>query len=206
MLALCALCGAGALLAASEDRASGPPGARASGPPDAFVIDCRDRISEAFTEVGGVTRPYRFRVRPRRDTVIGPVAFSGALGYDDAVWDDLVRTDDWLKSIALVRRGTRVTLEVPPGQRAWMRLQYAHSGAGAGSARAVSLAGCRRPATRAECGSGPRTTCRSRVTPFSGGFEVDYARAPRQGRCAELIVWVDGNPLRARLYPDACRT
>jgi hypothetical protein len=73
---------------------------------------------------------------------------------------------------------------------------------GADADSAVTLAGCRWPPTRAECGPGPRTTRRSRVTPFSGGFEIDYARAPRQCRCAELIVWVEGerSPRRERLF------
>ena len=61
------------------------------------------------------------------------------------------------------------------------------------------------PASAPSCAAGrvrDRRTCRSRVTPFSGGFEIDYAEAPRQGRCAELIVWVAGErePRRGRVF------
>jgi hypothetical protein len=53
------------------------------------------------------------------------------------------------------------------------------------------------------------TACRSGPTFFSGGFEIDYAKAPQQGRCAELIVWVRGEqePHRVRLLrvePGEC--
>ena len=202
-IAVLALAAGGAMLAGADDEPGRPPAAAAAGPPDAVVRDCRDRITGAVTIVGGTRRPYRFRVRRRHDTQIGPVAFSGAADSGRAAeWAYYVREDQWLKTIALVRRDARVTLEVPPSQRSWMRLAY-------GAERAVTLAGCRRPAGRRECAPGPRTTCRSAVTPFSGGFEIDYAAAPRQGRCAELSVWVAGQdePLRERVFsppPAAC--
>ena len=184
-IALCAVCSAAVALAVSDrgdGDATGRAAAAVAGPPDAVVRDCRDRITGAFTEAGGVRRPYRFRVRPRHDTRIGPVAFAGMREAGrPAEWDYYVREDQWLKSIAMVRRGERVTLEVPAEQRAWMHLEY-------GGDRAVTLA-----------------ACRNRLTPWSGGFTIDYARAPRQGRCAELIVWVDGEPAprRKRLFVPA---
>jgi hypothetical protein len=183
VIALCVACSAGVALAVSGDGggsgAAGRPAAAQAGPPDAVVRGCGDRITGAFTEVNGVRRTYRFRVRPRHDTRIGPVAFAGMKDAGrPAEWAYYVREDQWLKSVALVRRGERVTLEVPREQRAWMRLEY-------GGRHAVTLA-----------------ACRNRLTPWSGGFTVDYARAPRQGRCAELIVWVDGEdaPRRERLF------
>jgi hypothetical protein len=148
-------------------------------PPNAPVRDCGDRVRGAFTEVDGVRRGYEFRVRPRHDTRIGPAAFTGmkAAGRP-AEWAYYVREDQWLKSIAMVRRGERVTLEVPREQRSWMRLEY-------GARNAVTLA-----------------ACRNRLTAWTGGFTIDYARAPRQGRCAELIVWVanEDEPRREPLF------
>ena len=110
-----------------------------------------------------------------------------------------------MKSVARVRGGAQVTLEVPPEQRPWMRLRYARRRDGAA---AVTLRACRhrrsRAARRRECvwaegiagppGSvrGDYTACRAGPTFFNGGFEIDYAEAPQQGRCAELIVWVKG--------------
>jgi hypothetical protein len=169
---------------------------------------CDDRISGAVVIRDGQSTPFAFRVHPKEDTVIGPVAFSGARGYGRS-WAPMVARDQWLKSIALVRRGQTVTLEVPAEQRAWMRLEYAH--AKGRTAHAVTLEGCRtRPTAaqqRQECGSRPRPddTCTSGPTPFSGGFTIDYARAPHQGRCAELVVWVKGRSraLRERLFVPA---
>ena len=186
-VALCFAAPAAALAAAAP--AGGPGGS----PP---LLDCRDRITGAFTIVDGVTRPYRFRVRPRRDTRIGPVAFTGAADYAEG-WEELVRDDQWLKTPVLVRRGARVRLQVPEEQRGWMR---PHLGAADPPDGVVDVRACRRPATRRECGSGPRTTCRSAWTPYSGGFEIDFAEAPQQGRCAELIVRSGGTVRRERLY------
>ena len=200
VLALCLALAAVAATGLTGDGAPGRTAAAAAPPAGAPVRDCRDRITGAFTQVGGRTRPYRFAFRPRQDTIFGPLALSGAAGYGDpAAWEALVRDDGWTKTVALVRRGARVTLEVPREQRAWMTTEYAHSDAGA---HAVTLAGCPRDATRADCGRGPRDTCARGPTPFSGGFTIDYARAPRQGRCAELIVWVQGRPepLRKRVF------
>lgn len=198
LIALCLAVAAAALL--STDTAAEPPA-------DAPVLDCRDRITGAFTKVSGKVTPYRFRARRRHDTVIGPVAFSGArdLGRRSH-YDAAVREDQWLKTVAMVRRDARATLEVPEEQRSWMRMEYAHGAPGAG--HAVTLQGCRRPPTRAECGRRPWDTCARDRTPFSGGFTIDYATAPHQGRCAELLVWVEGReqPRRERIFrPGAGR-
>ena len=184
--------------------------AEAKAPPaGAPVRDCRDRITGAVVIQGGETTPAAFVVRPAHDTTFRAISFTGLADYGKpATWVDMVRRDQWLKSVALVRPGARVTLVVPTPQRAWMRMEYGH-GRGAYE---LTLAGCRRFASsarqRAECGPGPQDTCTSGRTPFSGGFTIDYARAPRQGRCAELIVWVDGRaaPLRKRIFPEACRS
>jgi hypothetical protein len=173
-------------------------------------LGCRERITGAFTQVGDRVTPYRFRVQPRHDTRFGPLALSGAADYGArGAWDALVRDDMWPKTIALVRRGRTVTLEVPREQRGWMRLEYARTAA---SPYAVTLSGCRRglstrAAQRQECGAGSRETCTRGPTPFSGGFTIDYARAPRQGRCAELIVWVQGRaePMRRGIFRAPCR-
>lgn len=191
LVALCLAAPAVPLTAVADGRPAREP------PADTPLLDCRDRITGAFTQVGDKITPYRFRVRPRHDTRIGPIAFSGARDLGTrATYDAMVRDDQWLKTIALVRRGARVTLEVPRAQRSWMRLEYAEG------VHAATLEGCpRRPSAEA-CGPGPRDTCARGPTPFSGGFTIDYDAAPRQGRCAELIVWVEGReqPLRGRVF------
>jgi hypothetical protein len=178
------------------------PGAVAeSGPPTAPVQDCESRID------GGSPRL-------DDDTVIGPLRFNMQQYSPLRTWRGMVRTDQWLKSPTQVRAGAQVTLVVPPEQRSWMRLAYAH---GSGGTAAVTLRACRhrrsRAARRRECvwteGIAGYKACRSRPTFFSGGFEIDYDEAPEQGRCAELIVWVDGEqePHRVpllRVQPDEC--
>jgi hypothetical protein len=174
---------------------AGPGTAAESEPPRAPVRDCASRID------GG----------PRRrdgDTIIGPLRFSMQDYTSLRTWREMVRTDQWLKSPARVCAGAEVTLVVPPEQRQWMRLAYAHR---RGGTAAVSLRACRhrrsRAARRRECvwaeGFGGYKACRSGPTFFSGGFEIDYDEAPQQGRCAELIVWVEGEhePHRVRLVP-----
>ncbi len=155
------------------------------------VLDCRDRISGAFTSgPDGRQRSYRFKVRPE-DLNLGPVAFSGL----DSIrrleeWNSYVTRNQWIKSIALMRPGARVTLTVPEEQRPWMRLEYGHGLED--PLHQVTLVGCRRVtgarARRRECGTGRSTTCQRDRTPFSGGFTIDYAVAPAQGRCAELLI------------------
>ena len=155
---------------------------------------------------------------PRRDddTIIGPLRFNMQDYGSLRTWREMVRTDQWLKSPARVRAGAEVTLVVPPHQRPWMRLAYAHR---RGGTAAVTLRACQhrrsRAARRRECVwaeglVGPRgsirgdcTACRSGPTFFSGGFEIDYDDAPQEGRCAGLIVWVEGeqDPHRVRLLP-----
>jgi hypothetical protein len=112
------------------------------------------------------------------DRVAGPVRFAGLRLYTD--WDALVRDDQWLKTIAMLDAGIRVTLEIPRAQRGWMRVDYGGRGGDA-----VTLQACRR-----------------RATLFAGGFTIDYAKAPQQGRCAELVVW-GSEARRVRLF-DAC--
>src|ERR671914_2638074 len=113
------------------------------------------------------------------DRVVGPVRFTGLRIYEGS-WAGLVRKDQWIKTIALLDAGLQVTLDVPPGQRDWMRVDYGGRGG-----RAVTLRACRRQATA-----------------YAGGFTIDYAHAPRQGRCAEVLVWTGHQrAVRARLFP-----
>jgi hypothetical protein len=179
----------------------GPEPTAASQPPRAAIRGCASRI-------GGDARP------PEGDTIAGPLRFNMSSYSPRREWRRLARSGQWLKSIAEVRAGRQVTLVVPTDQRAWMRLRYAHRENGV---TAVTLRACRHRASRAaqrrECvwaegvvgspGSirDDYTACRSGPTLFSGGFEIDYARAPDQGRCAQLIVWVKGErePLRVPL-------
>lgn len=161
------------------------PSIRPSVPDPEVVRDCGDSIPSAFVRIGDETRPFRFRVRPAHDVVAGPVAFGGLKDLRPrAAWEDMVARDQWIKSIALVRRRSAATLEVPAEQRSWMRLEYGHS---EGGGNVVRLRGCRR-----------------RAAPFSGGFTIDYAAAPQQGRCAELLVWPKGadEPIRRRLFAE----
>jgi len=180
-----------------------------SQPPRAVVRGCASRISGGPSRRGG-------------DTIIGPLRFNMRSYSPLREWRRLVRNGQWMKSVARLRAGAQVTLVVPPEQRPWMRLEYAQRRDGVA---AVTLRACRhrrsRAARRQECvwaegfvgppGSvrGDYTACRSGPTFFSGGFEIDYAEAPQQGRCAELIVWVEGEqaPHRVRLLdvePGEC--
>jgi hypothetical protein len=144
-------------------------------PPRAPVARCRDSITAAGPHDPVVADD-------SADRVVGPVRFSGLRLYAD--WDWLVHADQWIKTIAMIDAGVRVTLEIPREQRGWMRVDYGgRSGLGG---RAVTLQACRRQATL-----------------YAGGFTIDYAKAPQQGRCAELIVWGD-EARRVRLF-DACR-
>ncbi len=150
------------------------------------VLGCDDRIPGAFVQhAGGRRVEERFDIDRRRDLVVGPVGISGMRMYDDAVWDDMVKRGQWMKALPKVRPGARVTLEVPRSQRAWMRLSF-------GGTHRVTLQACR----RGEGESGP-----SGNTAWSGGFLIDYAAAPDQGRCATLIVRTRGRVLRRRIAP-----
>jgi hypothetical protein len=113
--------------------------------------------------------------RPHHGRVFGPVAFTGLKDYTRD-YDAMVARDQWLKSVALVRPGRSVTLVVPAAQRAWMRLEY---GDGRGRSSITLKA------------------CRTIPTPFAGGFTIDFAKAPDQGRCADLILRPGG---RVKLF------
>jgi hypothetical protein len=150
----------------------------AAEPPPPPVLTCRDRITSAVVISNGEKTPYTFEVHPKHDGVFGPVAFSGLKDYARS-FDTLVARHQWMKSIALVKAGRRATLVVPVEQRGWMQLEYGH---GAGRHRITLKA------------------CAHELTPFSGGFTIDYAHAPDQGRRAELIVRSGGRELRHRLF------
>ena len=180
-----------------------------SEPPRAGVRGCASRITGNSNRQDG-------------DTIVGPLRFNMQTYSAPREWRRLVRSGQWMKSVARLRAGAQVTLAVPPEQQPWMRLRYARRRDGVA---AVTLRACRhrrsRAAQRHECVwaegvAGPPgsvradyTACRSGPTFFSGGFEIDYAEAPQEGRCAELIVWVKGRqePHRLRLLrvePGEC--
>jgi hypothetical protein len=138
-------------------------------PPRAPVARCRDSITAAGPHDPVVADD-------TTDRVVGPVRFSGLRLYE-VDWEALVADDQWIKTIAVIDAGIRVTLEVPRDQRRWMRVDYGGRGG-----RAVMLQACRRQPTL-----------------YAGGFTIDYAEAPQQGRCAELIVWGD-QARRVRLF------
>jgi hypothetical protein len=173
------------------------------------VRGCRDRVE------GGKIAPDR-----TVDTVIGPMAF---IRLPDAYRDEAARPDSELKPyppvgmptmkvIGVLRAGARVRLVVPRRQRRWMKVVYDYPDHKGGYA--ITLQACNRlrspRARRRECGWRPDLACRWHYTQFSGGFGLDFAKAPRRGVCAQLVVRVKGNsePLRDFLLdpmPGACR-
>jgi hypothetical protein len=115
------------------------------------------------------------------DKVIGPVRIIG-LGLYEQDWQALVDEDQWMKAALQLEPGARVTLEIPEAQRAWSQVEYGGRGGDAITLRA----------------------CSDRPTVFIGGFTIDYAKAPREGRCAELTVWGDGPAQRVKLFESLC--
>jgi hypothetical protein len=162
------------------------------------VRDCRARVE------GGRLKP-----EPRRDTVIGPAAFPylrenyrRAARPNPSQSEPPPGLDAWpVKALALVRSGARIALVVPRDQRPWMQLLYDQAHPWRGSFRVV-LRACRRrrseAAQRAECGWRPYIACRWRNTQFNGAVYVDFDSAPDRGRCAELIVRVEGTGTSSR--------
>jgi hypothetical protein len=179
--------------------------------PPGGIRGCRERVE------GG-----RFAVDPARETMIGPVTFvAAASNYRTAARSRDQVTPEYLpglnahpmKVLALVSAGTRATLTVPRQQRAWMRLFY--SGRNDAGQHSITLEACRRLASRdrrrRECGWSPRTACSWVNTQFAGGVYIDFDRAPKLGRCAELIVRAGAHPqvFRGPLFrplPGACQT
>jgi hypothetical protein len=179
---------------ADSSRSNAASGFSDDDPP---VRECRERVE------GGKRVPNR-----TVDTVIGPVAF---IRLPMVYRKEASRPDSELISIGLLRAGARVTLEVPRSQRRWLKLLYDYPDFK--GAYAITLQGCRRlysaRARRCECGWRPYDACRWRYTQFTGGFRIDYANAPRRGRCAELVVRAkaEREPLREFLFdpePGAC--
>jgi hypothetical protein len=189
------------LVGQSGESSGDRPDALSGGSQRVEVRGCRERVE------GGKITPNR-----KRDTIIGPMAFIGL----PATYRSWARRPDSelvsvpglgmpsMKAIGVLRAGARVTLVVPPRQRRWMKVIYdfpRHRGG-----QAIALEACRRlgsaPARRRECGWRPDIACRWRYTQFSGGFGLDFARAPRRGRCAKLIVRIAGREkaLSRRLF------
>lgn len=168
---------------------SGSDSSAQGDPPRVAARGCDQRIE------GSVPAP------GKRDTRIGPIAFSRLPG----VYRYASRHPKTpMKSIAIVRAGARVRLTVPRGQRTWLRVGY-----GASKSPKIILQACRhfrsRQARENECRWGAQTACANGPTLFSGGFSVDFRRAPRRGLCAELIIRVRGREksLRKHLFkPD----
>jgi hypothetical protein len=179
--------------------ARAPESSRGPGP-EAEIRGCRERIEGP-----------RLLTPQRGDVVIGPIAFGPlAQTYHDRAahpesWEAIPRYGmPTMKIIAALRAGAGVTLVVPHGQRPWMKLIYERPDRG--GTPAIGLQACQRfrspRAQGRECGWRPYRACQSRYTNFSGGFALDFAKAPKRGLCAELIVWVKGQerPLRERLF------
>lgn len=163
---------------AREDESPPPPPDRflpadsSLPPPVAHVARCGDSITVSGHDGIGADDSV--------DTVVGPLRIFG-LGLYEQDWQALVDEDQWLKAAAMVDAGQRVTLEIPPAQRAWNELEWD------GSSDAVTL-----------------RACADQPTIWIGGFTIDYANAPREGRCAALIVRGDGPAKRVRLFDDLC--
>lgn len=118
-----------------------------------------------------------------------------------------------MKALAIVRAGPAVTVTVPESQRSWMWLDYERgrlTDADLGTHRVV-FRPCPRTGSAAEerehCVWEPARACRSGLTQFNGGIALDYDNAPHEGRCARLIVRVEGQPGRQRklAFPGRAR-
>ena len=175
-------------------------------PPRAPTRGCQQRIE------GGEAQT----TNPRRDLAFGPLSLGGLrASYLDRVRRVRAGTLDGvvpLKSIARLDAGRRATMVVPRGQREWLLLAWEFPSEGGTSA--IRLAACRHlpllAEQRDECGWAPMLACRSASTRFSGGVWIDFDRAPRDGACAAVHVWVERQPgpLRKRLFdpsPGTCR-
>jgi hypothetical protein len=148
------------------------------------VLGCDAAIPSAFQEFPDGRRiEDTFEVRRAHDQVFGPLALRGLRDYTERGMQDMADRDQWMKTIALVRPGRRVSLTIPVSQRAWMRFAY-------GDARY-------RVIFRA-CGG-------ERNSAWAGGFDIDYAKAPQNGRCARLAVRAGDRVIRKRLFPRAGR-
>jgi hypothetical protein len=177
----------------------------------AGVRGCEDRIPSAFIIRNGRRTEDKLLVNRRRDRIVGPIAFRGFKHHPtERDWRATIRQRTWFKSVALVAPGARVTVVVPASQRRWSHLAYRHS---ARRAYTATLQACRwsRSAEerRRECGSASARACRSGPTAFSGGWIIDFARAPREGRCAQIIVRAGARTYRQRLMrpaPRGCRS
>lgn len=152
------------------------------------------------------------RVSPRSgaETIIGPVTWpaladnyrslveSGELGPPPGT--EYPYRHYPIKALALVEAGKTVMLSVPQRERPYLRLLYGDEGAPRNGASSVTLVACRRRSTPGaqarECRWAPARACRSRHTQFAGGFLIDFDRAPRRGRCAELAVREAGRGVR----------
>jgi hypothetical protein len=150
-------------------------------PPTAEVRGCTERIEGR----GGSFSPV-----PRRDTVAGPVTFLGAKATYRRTppTSEPTKRGVPLKIPTAVRSGAPVTLVVPRSERGWLHVAYIQP------AEAVKLKPCPHPATpeaqSRACHWSPHSACRSGPTYFAGGLVVDFRRAPMQGRCATVEVWV----------------
>jgi hypothetical protein len=164
------------------------------------------QASSGNQQVRGCKKRIEGELKPpgRNDTVIGPVAFSGLPG---SYRYSRKHPDTGMKSVAMLKPGARVTLVIPRSQRAWLSMGY-----GAEKGR-TTLQACRHHRSREdqleECGFTPADACIRGRTLFSGGFAIRWADAPQDGRCAELVVRVRGEPEPRREYlfdpkPGAC--
>ena len=166
-------------------------------PTDARVRGCQERIEGP-----------RLAVRPALDTRIGAVTFPNLPAAYDAAVGTLLRTGKAvpMKLFAVVDAGTAPTLAVPKAEQDWLQLRFGSFNRGE---EAVTLSACSTESSRAqqrtECGWTPFNACTRGVTQFSGGFFVDFKRAPDNGSCATLEVWPtkNGPPIVEPLFRKA---
>jgi hypothetical protein len=189
----------------SSTRATTAAPAAGRQPPAVPTRGCEERIE------GGEAQT----TDPGSDLAFGPLSLGLRASYLDRLRRVRAGALDGvvpLKSIALLDAGRRATLAVPRGQRKWLRLAWEFPSEGGTSA--IRLAACRHLPSlaeqREECGWAPLLACRSASTQFSGGVRIDFDHAPRDGACAAVHVWIEGQPrpLRKRLFepaPGTCR-
>jgi hypothetical protein len=170
---------------AAQDTGDAPPTA---------MRGCVERVE------GGVVR-----TRTPKDTVVGPIGWLNLPRNFDPDQQKRGRKYGFaitpMKALAIVRAGGAVTVSVPRDQRPWMWLDY---GSDSANDFEFLFRPCPRRRTEAEqreaCAWEPFTACRSGLTQFNGLIAVDYEDAPNRGRCARLLVRVEGESEVRRTY------
>ena len=177
--------------------------------PVAAVSEQPERTCSERAE-GGVIRP-----KHGRDSIAGSVAFYVARANFNSTLGPLERDQEvgstgWsaIKVLALVKTSDAVAVVVPRSERRWLTLNYRPNQRMESTIRLVP---CERSAESKEqieeCDWEPVDACRSGVTQFNGAIVVNFAKAPRNGKCARIRVSNDAGESRS-LYlfsdPESC--